>query len=225
MRYCGGKAAFQLRSCPEAIHRFGSSPEYSSSRMRSFGHSKTSMMSSIARAKYGWIGGVERLESYEVGGYHPVMVDEIIHNRYRIVDKLGYGGYSTVWLARDQRLHRYVALKIGTADSKLARHEVATLRVLADATISSFSACDLVPKIHDDFDIIGPNGSHTCYTVDPAQGNLKEAKYSRLFPIAVARALAAKLALAVSLVHSRGFCHGGEFLLIQLNARISDECV
>ncbi|KAH9878067.1 hypothetical protein J1614_003284 [Plenodomus biglobosus] len=38
-------------------------------------------------------------------------------------------------------------------------------------------------------------------------GSLAEAKFSRLFPIRVARALAAKLAIAVAFVHSRGFVH------------------
>lgn len=29
------------------------------------------------------------------------MIGDVLHERYQIVDKLGYGGYSTVWLARD----------------------------------------------------------------------------------------------------------------------------
>lgn len=65
---------------------------------------------------YNWIDGVERLEKYKPGGYHPVMIGDILHGRYRIVDKLGYGGYSTIWLARDAHLEQYVAVKIGTVD-------------------------------------------------------------------------------------------------------------
>ncbi|CAJ2506665.1 Uu.00g078510.m01.CDS01 [Anthostomella pinea] len=42
----------------------------------------------------------------------------------------------------------------------------------------------------------------------PAQGNLREASFRRLFPVQVARALAAQLAIAVSLVHSQGIVHG-----------------
>jgi serine/threonine-protein kinase SRPK3 len=34
--------------------------------------------------------GGEHLERYEPGGYHPVMIDDLFHNRYRIVDKLGH---------------------------------------------------------------------------------------------------------------------------------------
>lgn len=41
----------------------------------------------------------------------------------------------------------------------------------------------------------------------PGGGGLAEANSSRLFPICVARALAAKFAIAVAFVHSRGFIH------------------
>jgi serine/threonine-protein kinase SRPK3 len=46
-------------------------------------------------------------EDYVVGGYHPVQVGERFHHgRYRVLGKLGWGHFSTVWLARDQQ---YVA--------------------------------------------------------------------------------------------------------------------
>jgi serine/threonine-protein kinase SRPK3 len=61
----------------------------------------------------------------------------------------------------------------------------------------------------DNFEIQGPNGTHRCYTMHLMQGDLRAASYSRLFPINVARALAAKLVLAVDHVHSQGFVHGG----------------
>lgn len=51
--------------------------------------------------QYDYIEDVERLELYEKGGYHPVMIDGILHGRYHIVDKLGHGGYATIWLAYD----------------------------------------------------------------------------------------------------------------------------
>ncbi|KAF2850918.1 protein kinase [Plenodomus tracheiphilus IPT5] len=170
-------------------------------------------MSSSSSIEYNWIDGVERLELYEPGGYHPVMVDDLLLNRYRIVDKLGFGGYSTIWLARDEKFKRYVAVKIGISNPSIPRRETEILRILTDSRSSSQTglddnACATLPSILDTFDVCGPNGTHTCYTLTPAQGSLKEASFSRLFPIQVARALAAKLAIAVGLVHSRGFVHG-----------------
>jgi hypothetical protein len=66
---------------------------------------------------YNWIRGVESIERYTPGGYHPVMVGDTLHKRYRIVDKLGSGGYSTVWLAHDDKLDAYVAPKVCIADA------------------------------------------------------------------------------------------------------------
>lgn len=44
----------------------------------------------------------EDLEDYRPGGYHPVHIgDEFKDGRYVIVRKLGWGHFSTVWLARD----------------------------------------------------------------------------------------------------------------------------
>ena len=48
--------------------------------------------------------GEEQLSRYEPGGYHPVHLGDLFKDgRYRIVDKLGFGGFSTVWLARDSQ--------------------------------------------------------------------------------------------------------------------------
>lgn len=46
----------------------------------------------------------ESLARYCKGGYHPVRIgDTFNHGKYKVVRKLGYGVYSTVWLAFDSR--------------------------------------------------------------------------------------------------------------------------
>lgn len=45
----------------------------------------------------------ENLDRYRSGGYHPVHFGDVFNDRYVVVRKLGYGQYSTVWLARDTR--------------------------------------------------------------------------------------------------------------------------
>ncbi|KAJ5268309.1 hypothetical protein N7524_005768 [Penicillium chrysogenum] len=178
------------------------------------------------RIKYNWIKGVEALEEYAPGGYHPVMVGDMLKDRYHIVDKLGFGGYSTVWLAQDTYLKRYVAVKINTADSP--SRETKVLKALSAPLPPSspiHPGRDLVPKLLDEFEVQGPNGKHTCYTVTPTQCNLREISFSRLFSIEVARALSYKLVEAVAYTHSQGFIHGDIHLnnvLVKLPSSFDD---
>ncbi|EGE05967.1 CMGC/SRPK protein kinase [Trichophyton equinum CBS 127.97] len=147
------------------------------------------------------------------------MIGDVLHDRYKVVDKLGFGGYATIWLARDSLLERYVALKVGIADSH--PRETRVLRDLSasasDSTSSNLSARfrnyahNSIPVPLDEFKIHGPNGMHPCYTMTPAQCNLWEASYSRLFHIDIARALSAAVTLSVTSIHSRGFVHGAKF--------------
>ncbi|KZF22827.1 kinase domain protein [Xylona heveae TC161] len=159
--------------------------------------------------EYNWIDGAEKLEKYRPGGYHPIMIGDVLHGRYRIVDKLGFGGYSTVWLAQDTSLKRYVAVKIGIANS--IPRETNTLRALSAPLPPSslrHPGCDSMPLPLDEFELKGPNGTHVCYITAPARCNLREVSYSRLFPLDVTRALSAGLTLAVAYMHSRGYVHG-----------------
>jgi serine/threonine-protein kinase SRPK3 len=60
----------------------------------------------------------EGMEDYKPGGYHPVHVGEVFLDRYMVIQKLGWGHFSTVWLAKDMKFETYVALKV----QKSAQH-------------------------------------------------------------------------------------------------------
>jgi len=199
-----------------SILRLRSKPSHNS--VRSFARTAqiptlASNLSADQIIQYTWIDSVENIASYESGGYHPVSIDQVIHGRYTIVDKLGYGGYSTVWLAKDGVTKSLVALKVGVSRPSPARREPEVLEALS--AISSMvvhsgkNYDDLIPNVLDTFEVEGPNGTHRCYSMNLMQGDLRAASFSRLFPIRVARALAARLVLAVDYVHSRGYVHGG----------------
>jgi len=161
--------------------------------------------------QYELIDGAESLENYRPGGYHPVIIGDIIHNRYRIVNKLGFGSFSTIWLARDHQRGTYVSLKISTADSMAP--EAAILQDISRPSSSNDDCREIpIPVILDQFTINGPNGTHQAYTTAPARSSISDACASTLFPLETARTIAAQLVSAVKFVHSRGYIHGGKGL-------------
>ncbi|EJD51403.1 kinase-like protein [Auricularia subglabra TFB-10046 SS5] len=146
---------------------------------------------------------VENLERYRPGGYHPVIPGDKLHDgRYTILSKLGYGGYSTVWMARSVPLQRLVALKIVIADESAASGE-GEIRSLLRGHPG-------VQQLFDTFSLCGPNGTHRCFVSEPGGYSVDISKDARpwLFPLAVARAIAAQMVHATAFVHSHGIVHG-----------------
>ncbi|KAM3560733.1 hypothetical protein MY1884_002753 [Beauveria asiatica] len=162
--------------------------------------------------KYDWIESVEYLERYDDGGFYPVMIGDVVNKRYQIVDKLGYGGYSTVWMTRYMQQNAYVALKIGVADSRV--HETTVLKRLVDAAPqtpanpAALVGLNAIPRVLEAFTVRGPNGEHPSYTTALAGTNLRDACDLSMFRLEVARALAVKLVSAIAYMHSTGYAHG-----------------
>jgi serine/threonine-protein kinase SRPK3 len=43
----------------------------------------------------------EGRDEYRPGGFHPVYIGDVYAEKYKVLNKLGYGAYSTVWLVKD----------------------------------------------------------------------------------------------------------------------------
>ncbi len=52
------------------------------------------------------------IQDYKNGGYHPVHVGQVLLGRYVMIQKIGWGHFSTVWLVKDFKYETYAALKI-----------------------------------------------------------------------------------------------------------------
>ncbi|KAG5967527.1 hypothetical protein E4U57_000685 [Claviceps arundinis] len=114
---------------------------------------------------------LEEPDNYKPGGYHPVSLgDTFDSNRYSILRKLGYGLYSTVWLARDSKCQRFVALKVLRADCYGRPHHAFEREVLEKirevSRESSHEGPNYLSPLLDQFTHKGPNGDHVCLTFD-----------------------------------------------------------
>nr|GMD22717.1 serine/threonine-protein kinase SRPK [Ipomoea batatas] len=115
----------------------------------------------------------EGTEDYRRGGYHAVRVgDAFKHGRYVVQSKLGWGHFSTVWLAWDTQKSRYVALKVQKSDqhyTEAAMDEITILKEIAEGDPDD-KKC--VVKLLDHFKHSGPNGQHVCMVFEYLGDNL-----------------------------------------------------
>ena len=131
------------------------------------------MTQHTGRRVYAEIPYVEDLEGYRLGGFHPVHIGDYLRGgRYHIVNKIGFGCFSTVWLAEDTMTEEYVAVSIAQAhhsQSDGGSREIKILQHLAsrDAVDHPGRSNVLLPL--ETFHLVGPNGSHSCI-VTPLQG-------------------------------------------------------
>uniref|UniRef100_A0A0E0KJ05 non-specific serine/threonine protein kinase n=1 Tax=Oryza punctata TaxID=4537 RepID=A0A0E0KJ05_ORYPU len=115
----------------------------------------------------------EGTEDYRRGGYHAVRVgDSFKQGAYVVQSKLGWGHFSTVWLAWDTSHSRYVALKVQKSAqhyTEAAMDEIKILKQIADGDPDD-SRC--VVKLLDHFKHSGPNGNHVCMVFEFLGDNL-----------------------------------------------------
>ncbi|KAJ7981094.1 Protein kinase [Quillaja saponaria] len=115
----------------------------------------------------------EGTEDYRRGGYHAVRVGDTFKNGcYVVQSKLGWGHFSTVWLAWDTQKSRYVALKIQKSAqhyTEAAMDEIKILKQIAEGDPDD-SKC--VVKLLDHFKHSGPNGQHVCMIFEYLGDNL-----------------------------------------------------
>jgi serine/threonine protein kinase len=168
---------------------------------------------------YHWLDDVEDLELYSKGGYYPITILDTVQSprtSYRVLHKLGYGSYSTVWLAQDTQTSRLVSLKLLTAEPVAAEgsNEVAMLAHLAaePRSDSEIPARQYILPLLDSFRVESPNGSHTCLVMEPQGPSIFALRYesdANRLPGHVARKLVPQLASAMAYIHARGIVHGG----------------
>ncbi|XP_071705843.1 uncharacterized protein [Rutidosis leptorrhynchoides] len=115
----------------------------------------------------------EGTEDYRRGGYHAVRIgDKFKHSRYIVQSKLGWGHFSTVWLAWDTHKSRYVALKVQKSAqhyTEAAMDEITILKQIAEGDPDD-KKC--VVKLLDHFKHSGPNGQHVCMVFEYLGDNL-----------------------------------------------------
>ncbi|KEG15468.1 serine/arginine-rich protein specific kinase SRPK [Trypanosoma grayi] len=152
----------------------------------------------------------ERATEYRKGGYHPVAVGEVYHDRYRVVKKLGWGYFSTVWLVWDYAEERYQAMKVQKSAShytEAAHDEIKLLGEIMSADPDKTRCCT---RLNDYFEQTGPNGTHVCMIFDVYGEDLLSLidRYEyRGVPLPIVKCISRQILVGLEHVHALEIIH------------------
>lgn len=123
--------------------------------------------------------------------------DDLIDNRYRLIEAVARGGSATVWRARDERLSRAVAVKI-LDDGRSGDRTWQEARTLAQLSQPH------VPAVFD----YGSHNDRDYIVLELVDGvSLARVLSERELPWQAAVAVCAQIALALAAAHARGLVH------------------
>jgi serine/threonine protein kinase len=149
-----------------------SSPSYTVSTVSSVGGTRQLLRDLAASWK---VRGSENPQAYGQGGYLQAAPGDVLNDRYELIVKLGWGEFSTVWLAHDRKatnLHRtFLAVKIAKCRSDVVRgtkYECYLLayirkRVSREAPVACLVDC---------FETHGRHGDHICMSMPLLGSNM-----------------------------------------------------
>ncbi|KAK3334069.1 kinase-like domain-containing protein [Cercophora scortea] len=156
--------------------------------------------------------GLENVHDYEPGGHHPLHLGDVLNGRYKVLHKLGNGGYANIWLCRDvqREVAHYFAVKILMADASIDDcHELRVYRLLRLGLARCDAAEHLCLPIGR-FDIQGPNGQHFAL-VFPVLGP-RVSMLPRILNLEdsarTLRSVCFQVTKTIATLHSYGTCHG-----------------
>ncbi|XP_034022869.1 SRSF protein kinase 1b isoform X2 [Thalassophryne amazonica] len=98
------------------------------------------------------------------GGYHHVKIGDLFNGRYHVIRKLGWGHFSTVWLAWDIQEKCFVAMKVVKSAEHYTETALDEIKLLKSVrnTDPGDPNREKVVQLLDDFKICGINGTHVC---------------------------------------------------------------
>ncbi|OJZ85764.1 hypothetical protein ASPFODRAFT_61155 [Aspergillus luchuensis CBS 106.47] len=141
----------------------------------------------------------ETLPWYSPERFYPVKV---------VVGKLGYGGYSTIWLCRDlcpdSQRSKYVTLKVLECNSPEAQREMSAYDHLNSRNVPDHAGAKLIRRALDSFQIASEKGTFGCLIHPPLGMSMHEFRTqlrAKVLPESIVKLTLMHLLLALDYLH------------------------
>uniref|UniRef100_A0A2K6A476 non-specific serine/threonine protein kinase n=1 Tax=Mandrillus leucophaeus TaxID=9568 RepID=A0A2K6A476_MANLE len=101
---------------------------------------------------------------YCKGSYHLVKIGDLFNGRYHVIQKLGWGHFSMIWLSWDIHGKKFVAMKVVKSAEHYTETALDKIRLLKSARNPDPNNPnrEMVVQLLDDFKISRVNGTHIC---------------------------------------------------------------
>ncbi|TCD61176.1 hypothetical protein EIP91_008820 [Steccherinum ochraceum] len=145
----------------------------------------------------------ERMTTYKMGLYYPVRIGEVLNQRYQVMQKMGFGANSTVWLCHDLWNDRCVTIKVNV-HYRVKFREIEVLQLLA-AHKSSHEGKSHIKTMPEAFTLHSSIGEHHCTVHKPLLLSILD--FRTLFPdrqlnILLVRLAVSQMLKALDYLHS-----------------------
>jgi hypothetical protein len=151
---------------------------------------------------YACLEMVDEVNRYKPGGFHPVLIGDILDSRFKVVNKLGCSVEATMWLCRDGTRGKWRAIKIYAAE--FSHENLASVELVhPNPEQLSIFATSL-----EHFWVVGPNGRHLCAAQPLLGPSVSEIAFHYRNEPLFLRDVCQQMAKAVHLLHKKGLYHG-----------------
>ncbi|PYI34281.1 kinase-like protein [Aspergillus indologenus CBS 114.80] len=145
--------------------------------------------------------------------FYPVSIGQVLHHRYRLLQRLGSGRYSAVYLARDQKESSYKAIKILRPDCYNGKHDLFELEIPRHLRRANpdHPGYQHITILLDDFIHIGQSGNrHVCLVMEPMAEDMKGFSFffdGAKIPNLIMKRITRQLLSALEYAHASGVIH------------------
>lgn len=160
----------------------------------------------------------EDIQGYRPGGHHPVHLGDTLGNRYKVIHKLGHGGFANVWLCRDSMVKnpKYIALKIlkacfGDPDELSMTHILKEKRNLG---LLHYPGAKFICLPLKHLELESAAGLHHSFVYPVAGPQVSQIVQEFEDQDKMLRKVSLQAAQTMRTLHDAGICHGGLLLML-----------